>query len=85
MILSEFLSFVAMWIGLMVVIGVALFITGKFRKESGEKTDPKTYAERFEEEFNEKTPEKTIKKQFRNPFFLSEEEKNETYNETKKG
>lgn len=84
MILSEYLSFVALWIGLMALIGIALWITGKFRKESGETVDPKTYAEKFEEELAAKTPEKPIKKQFRNPFFLSEEEKIETYNSVKK-
>ncbi len=84
MILSQYLSFVATWLGIMALIGIALWITGMFRKDSGETVDPKTYAERFEEELTARTPEKPIKKQFRNPFFLSEEEKIETYKNTKK-
>lgn len=78
----QYISFVACWIGVMALIGGALWITQKFRKKDEETTvDPKAYAEKFEEELNETTPEKPIKKQFRNPFYLSPDEIKETKEE----
>lgn len=83
---AEFLSFVACWIGVMALIGGALWLTQKFRKKDEETTvDPKEYAEKFEEELNSSTPEKPIKKQFRNPFYLSPDEIKETKEETDNG
>ncbi len=79
----EFLGFVAVWIGLMVLIGLALLVTRLFRKKEEETTiDPKEYAEKMEAELNEKTPEKPIKKHFRNPFVLSSDEVEETKKQT---
>lgn len=79
----EFLSFIAMWIGLMALIGLALLVTRLFRKKEEETTvDPKEYAEKMEAELNEKTPEKPIKKAFRNPFVLSADEIQETKQST---
>lgn len=81
--LTEYLSFVAAWIGLMVLIGVALFITGLFRKKGDNSTvNPEEYAEKFEKELAEKPESKPIKKAFRNPFCLSEDEIEETRRST---
>lgn len=81
--LSQYLSFIVTWLGLMAIIGVALLITQKFRKKDEEKSvDAKQYAEDFEANLQEKTAEKPIKKEFRNPFYLSEDEKNETKRQT---
>ena len=81
--LYQYLSFVALWIGLMALIGLALWVTGKFRKSDNAMVDPKEYAENFEKEIAEPTPEKPIKKQFRNPFYLSPDEIKETKDSTK--
>ncbi len=79
----DFLGFIATWIGLMALIGLALLVTRLFRKKEEETTvDPKKYAEKMEAELNEKTPEKPIKKQFRNPFVLSADEIEETKKNT---
>ena len=79
----QYLSFVAVWVGLMALIGIALWITQRFRKkEDTETVDPKQYAEDFEAQLHETTPEKPIKKEFRNPFYLSEDEKNEIKQQT---
>ncbi len=79
----DFLSFVAMWVGLMALIGVALAVTRLFRKKEEETSvDPKEYAEKLEAELAEKTPEKPIKKPFRNPFVLSADEIEETKKST---
>lgn len=81
--LEQYIAFAASWIGIMALIGIALWLTGKFRKKDEETiVDPKEYAENFEKELNETTPEKPIKKQFRNPFFLSPDEVRETKEQT---
>ena len=77
--LFDVLSFFALWIGVMALIGLALFITQKFRKpEDEEKISGEEYAKKFEEEMSEPTPEKPIKKFFRNPYVLSDDEIKET-------
>ena len=82
--LIQYLSFAAMWLGITVLIGIALWITGKFRtKDDKTSVDPREYAENFEKELAESTPEKPIKKQFRNPFYLSTDEIEETKNSIK--
>ena len=79
----NFLTFIAMWIGLMALIGAALAVTRLFRKRDEETTvDPKEYAEKMEAELNEATPEKPIKKGWRNPFVLSADEIEETKKST---
>lgn len=84
--LTQYLTFAACWIGIMALIGGALWITQKFRKKDAETTvDPKEYAEKFEAELKETTPEKPIKKQFRNPFYLSPDEIRETKEEIENG
>ncbi len=81
---AQLLSFVALWLGIMALIGLALWLTGKLRKPEEDTTvDPKEYAENFEKDLKEPTPEKPIKKQFRNPFYLSPDEIEETKNSTK--
>lgn len=85
-ILMQYLSFAACWIGIMALIGLALWLTQKFRKKEDETTvNPEKYAEEFEKELQETTPEKPIKKQFRNPFYLSPDEIRETKEETENG
>lgn len=81
----DFLTFIAMWIGLMALIGVALAVTRLFRKKEEETSvDPKEYAEKMEAELSEPTPEKPIKKGWRNPFVLSQDEIDETKNNLSK-
>ena len=81
--LTDFLSFLALWLGLMALIYIALQITQRFRKKESEQTvDSKEYAEKFEEEMAETTPEKPIKKFFRNPYVLSDDEIRETREKT---
>ena len=83
--MSEFLSFVLIWLGLMAAIFGALFVTSLFRKKENETlVDPKEYEERFEAQMAEKTPEKPIKKTFRNPYVLSDDEIRETKEKTDK-
>lgn len=85
-ILMQYLSFAACWIGIMALIGLALWLTQKFRKKEDETTvNPEKYAEEFEKELQETTPEKPIKKQFRNPFYLSPDEIRETKEEIENG
>ncbi|MBQ1187111.1 MAG: hypothetical protein II342_03665 [Clostridia bacterium] len=80
----EFLSFIALWLGVMVLIGIALAITQRFRKTDEEKTvSAEEYAKKFEEEMAKPTPEKPIKKFFRNPYVLSNDEIKETKEDTK--
>ena len=80
---ADFLSFALLWLGIMALIGLALFITQRFRKTDEEKTvSGEEYAKRFEEEMNEPTPEKPIKKFFRNPYVLSSDEIEETKERT---
>ena len=80
---ADFLSFALLWLGIMALIGLALFITQRFRKTDEEKTvSGEEYAKRFEEEMNETTPEKPIKKFFRNPYVLSSDEIEETKERT---
>ncbi len=79
----DFLSFAALWLGAMALIGGALLITQRFRKKDEEKTvSPEEYAKKFEEEMQETTPEKPIKKFFRNPYVLSKDEVRETKEKT---
>lgn len=81
--LTQYFIFAVCWIGIMALIGGALWLTQKFRKKDEETTvDPKAYAESFEEEQNALTPEKPIKKHFRNPFYLSPDEIKETKEQT---
>ena len=83
--MAEFLSFVAIWIGIMAAIGGALLVTSLFRKKEEETpVDPREYEEEFEAQMAEKTPEKPIKKMFRNPYVLSDDEVRETEQATKK-
>ena len=82
-ILTQYISFAVCWIGIMALIGVALWVTQKFRKKDDEGTvNPQEYTKKFEEEMARPTPEKNIKKEFRNPFFLSSDEIMETKEET---
>ncbi len=84
--LTQYFSFAACWIGIMALIGLALWLTQKFRKKDDETTvSPEEYAKDFEKELQEATPEKPIKKQFRNPFYLSPDEIKETKEQTKNG
>lgn len=77
--LADLLTFAVYWVGIMALIGLALFITQKFRKPEEEtKMSGEEYAKNFEKELNEATPEKPIKKIFRNPYVLSNEEIEET-------
>lgn len=77
--IADILTFAVYWIGIMALIGLALFITQKFRKPEEEtKMSGEEYAKKFEEEMAEPTPEKPIKKFFRNPYVLSDEEIAET-------
>ena len=79
----NFLTFIALWVGLMALIGAALAVTRLFRKKEEERpVDPKEYAEKMEAELNETTPEKPIKKNWRNPFVLSSDEIEETKKST---
>ena len=83
--LADILTFAVYWIGIMALIGLALFITQKFRKPEEEtKMSGEEYAKKFEEEIAEATPEKPIKKFFRNPYVLSDEEIIETKEGTEK-
>ena len=76
---SDFLSFATVWLILMALIGLALYLTGKFfGKKDGGTVNPEEYAKKFEEEMKESTPEKPIKKFFRNPYVLSGDEIEET-------
>ena len=80
---ADFLSFAALWLGAMALIGGALVLTQRFRKTDDEKTvNAEEYAKKFEEEMGEPTPEKPIKKFFRNPYVLSSDEIRETKEET---
>ncbi len=72
--------FPSLWIGLMILVGLAVVIAGLFKKGRQSFMNPKEYAEKMEAELNEKTPEKPIKKAFRNPFVLSQDEIDETKN-----
>ena len=77
--IADLLTFAFYWISIMALIGLALFITQKFRKPEDEtKVSGEEYAKKFEEEMAEATPEKPIKKIFRNPYVLSNEEIEET-------
>ena len=81
--LADILTFAFYWIGIMALIGLALFITQKFRKPEEEtKMSGEEYAKKFEEEMAEPTPEKPIKKFFRNPYVLSNDEIKETKEKT---
>ena len=81
--LADILTFAVYWIGIMALIGLALFITQKFRKPEEEtKMSGEEYAKKFEEEIAEATPEKPIKKFLRNPYVLSSDEVRETKEET---
>ena len=83
--LADILTFAVYWIGIMALIGLALFITQKFRKPEEEtKISGEEYAKKFEEEMAEPTPEKPIKKFLRNPYVLSTDEIKETKEETEK-
>lgn len=78
------MRFLGGWVGAMVLIGICLYITGKFFRKGGEETvNPEEYAKKFEEEMNAPTPEKPIKEKHRNPFFLSQDEITETKESTK--
>ena len=47
----DFLTFIALWVGLMALIGAALAVTRLFRKKEEERpVDPKEYAEKMEAE-----------------------------------
>ena len=82
---ADFLRFLGGWVGAMALIGICLYITGKFFRKGGEETvNPEEYAKKFEEEMNELTPEKPIKEKHRNPFVLSSDEIKETKEETEK-
>ncbi|MBQ5910585.1 MAG: hypothetical protein IIW94_01065 [Clostridia bacterium] len=79
----DFLSFAALWLGAMALIGGALYLTQRFRKKDEEKSiNAEDYAKNFEEALKETTPEKPIKEKFRNPFFLSQDEIKETKERT---
>ena len=81
--LADFFGFALLWFGIMALIGLALFITQRFRKTDDEKMiGGEEYAKKFEEEMAETTPEKPIKKFFRNPYVLSNDEIAETKEET---
>ncbi len=81
--LADILTFTVYWVGIMALIGLALFITQKFRKpEEERKMSGEEYAKKFEEEMNAPTPEKSIKKFFRNPYVLSNDEIKETKEKT---
>ena len=81
---AEFFSFAVTWLILMGLVGLCLWITGRFfGKKDGKTISGEEYAKRFEEEMNEPTPEKPIKKFFRNPYVLSDDEIKETKEETK--
>ena len=81
--LADILTFAVYWIGIMALIGLALFITQKFRKPEEEtKMSGEEYAKKFEEEMSEPTPEKPIKKFFRNPYVLSNDEVKEVKDKT---
>ncbi|MBO5852413.1 MAG: hypothetical protein J6Q74_01215 [Clostridia bacterium] len=81
--LGDFLSFVALWLGVMVLIGLALALTARFDKKGNDETvNGEEYAKKFEEEMAEPTPEKPIKKFFRNPYVLSDDEIRETREKT---
>ena len=83
--LGDFLSFVALWLGVMALIGLALALTRRFRKTDNEETvSGEEYAKNFEKEMKEPTPEKPIKKFFRNPYVLSQDEIKETKENTEK-
>lgn len=76
---ADFFSFAAVWLIMMALIGLALYLTGRFfGKKDGDTANPEEYAKKFEEEMNETTPEKPIKKFFRNPYVLSSDEIKET-------
>ena len=69
--LADILTFAVYWIGIMALIGLALFITQKFRKPEEEtKISGEEYAKKFEDEMAEPTPENPIKKFLRNPYVL---------------
>lgn len=79
----DFLSFAALWLGVMALIGGALYLTQRFRKKDEEKSiNAEEYAKNFEEALAETTPEKPIKEKYRNPFFLSQDEIRETKEKT---
>ena len=81
--IADFISFAALWLGAMALIGGALLLTQRFRKKDDEKTvSGEEYAKKFEEELSEPTPEKPIKKFFRNPYVLSGDEIRETKDST---
>lgn len=81
--IADFISFAALWLGAMALIGGALLLTQRFRKKDAEQTvNPEDYAKKFEEEMREPTPEKPIKKFFRNPYVLSGDEIRETKDRT---
>lgn len=81
--IADFISFAALWLGAMALIGGALLLTQRFRKKDAEQTvNPEDYAKNFEEEMREPTPEKPIKKFFRNPYVLSGDEIRETKDST---
>ena len=83
--LGDFLSFVALWLGVMALIGLALALTERFRKPDNEETiSGEEYAKNFEKEVNAAPPEKPIKKFFRNPYVLSQDEIKETKENTEK-
>ena len=45
----DFLTFIALWVGLMALIGAALAVTRLFRKKEEERpVDPKEYAEKMD-------------------------------------
>ncbi len=83
--MAYILYFLGGWLGIMAIIGLAVVITYLFGKnKSGKKESPQEYARRFEEELAEKTPEKPINKALRNPFFMSQDEIDETLKGEKK-
>lgn len=72
-------GFLGGWLSIMAVIAVTALIVSKLSgKGEQEKISGEEYARRFEEELNEKTPEKPIKKHLRNPFYMSQDEIDET-------
>ncbi len=80
--LADILTFAVYWVGIMALIGLALFTTQKFRKKDEEKgISGEEYAKQFEKDMAEPTPEKPIKKFFRNPYVLSQDEIEETREE----
>ena len=83
--ITQYINFILCWLGVMAIIFVALLLAKKFGNKDSEATvDPKEYAENFEAQFENTADEKPIKKNLRSPFFLSNDEINETLEQTEK-